>query len=515
MGRNGKVPQLKRKQAAGLFYLSLLMLAMFAFLFLGQPGYVLFDDSGSYMNITRNMEGVMPFYPLFLYGNQLLFGKDSYLYAVVIEQSFFAAACVILFIRMIKCRFCLRYWEAYICFLLALLPYTTDMPEAMTTQEILTEGIAYSVFYLFSAALLQTAWLKSRRWFGILCGLTLVMSSIRSQLQILFAVCGIICIYITVMGKKDGKKRTGLRILLGTAGCLAVCLAGIGVTAWMSREYQAFSKAMRTRQEQIAEETVKETTEAQEAEQDGRVRQQITTSQYISLIFSRGMYEADYEDYQLFEEEQLQKLYLSLYKKVDKAQYRYPYAETGLWMWKDIVGGIGSVGKLCFYEQNNFYQEEYSELTYDSSYSSVRNHNQLVIGMTLLKAHFGRFLYHTLMLLPQAFICTVFFQIERIYLLCHLITLFLYVSAVALMIFAYKSKKIDNAYWEMMCSVLGTNFILVLVISLIFFGQQRYLVYQFGIFYIAYFLILLQIWKQYGRDFVKKKWDIFRKREKN
>ena len=51
-----------------------------------------------------------------------------------------------------------------------------------------------------------------------------------------------------------------------------------------------------------------------------------------------------------------------------------------------------------------------------------------------------------------------------------------------------------------MCCVLGTNLILVLVISLVFFGQQRYLVYNFGIFYISAFLLFMKLWRVYLRD---------------
>ena len=248
---------------------------------------------------------------------------------------------------------------------------------------------------------------------------------------------------------------------------------------------------------------------------ENTVKPVFTTSQYVSLIFSRGMYEADYEDYLLFEEGQLRDLYLVLYERSDKTQCRYVYATPGLWMWRDIVGGIGSVGSKCFHIQNNFYNENYPELVYSSSYSAVRNGNQLKIGLTLLKEHFGRFLYHTLMLLPQAFICTVFFQIKSIYLLCHIVTLLLYVSAAALMIWSYKDKKVENTYGEFMCSVLGTNLILIGVISLVFFGQQRYLVYNFGIFYISYFLLLMQLWKLYGRNLAARLWERPRKREKN
>ncbi len=73
----------------------------------------------------------------------------------------------------------------------------------------------------------------------------------------------------------------------------------------------------------------------------------------------------------------------------------------------------------------------------------------------------------------------------------------------------------ENTYGEFMCSVLGTNLILIGVISLVFFGQQRYLVYNFGIFYISYFLLLMQLWKLYGRNLAARLWERPRKREKN
>ena len=81
------------------------------------------------------------------------------------------------------------------------------------------------------------------------------------------------------------------------------------------------------------------------------------------------------------------------------------------------------------------------------------------------------------------------------------------------MIWAYKDKKADNAYGEFMCSVLGTNLVLVLVISLVFFGQQRYLVYNFGIFYISYFLLAMQLWRLYLRGRTVQLWKRIRHRD--
>lgn len=520
-----------------LFFVSLVCLSMAAFLLIGADGYVLFDDSGSYLNMERYVEGVMPLYPLFLRLNRIMFGEAVFLQAVVAEQAVFACVCVIFFTNLVRRRFRLGYPEAYVVFLLTLLPFTTDMPDAMTTQEIVTEGLAYAAFYLFMAVLLKAVWGKSLGKVALLFLLTLLLAATRSQLQILFGVCGVIFFYVVLTGKKkndmpgktaDGPQQKRLkaagRILAGIAGCLFIGLAGIWCTSRISVTYQQAlaSYTLRLETERLALQAGqtgadgmtegsegteaaegKEQAGAQQGKAEAAGQQTVAASQYTSLIFSRGMYEADYEDYRLFEDEQMQELFLFFYETADREGCLYTYARPGLWMWKDIVGGIGSVGSKCFYAQEEYYGDR-PELLQGQDQRYVKNANWMTIGLTLIGAHWGRLLYHTLMMLPQAFICTVFFQIAKIYLLCHLVTLFLYLSAVGLMIWAYADKKVDRAYAEFMSAVLGTNLVMILVISLVFFGQQRYLVYNFGIFYVIYFLLLLQLWKLYGKNWLMK-----------
>ncbi len=504
-----------------LFLLSLIVIAMAAFTFLGSDSYVLFADSGSYIEMERYMEGVMPVYPLFIRLNKILFGEAVYLQAVVTEQAVFASVCVAVFTNLLRRQFRLGYPESYCLFLFSLLPFTTDMPDAMTTQEILTEGIAYAGFYLFMTVLLKAVWTKKLGYILGLFIITLFLSATRSQLQILFGVCGIIFFYIVVMGDgtKADRKRV-LYVLSGIVGCLCIGLAGVSCTSRLNTGYQEMIRRYTARLQAIEDAALEEKTAAESGaemsagtvtqsslenteDSDSETEWSAVPSQYTSLIFARGMYEADYEDYQLFEEEEMRQLFLRLYETADENEDLYIYASPGLWMWKDIVGGIGSVGNKCFYTLDDFYREM-PGITKQNDYNQIRNKSASQIGWTLLKAHWPRFLYHTLMLLPQAFICTVFFQIARIYLLCHLVTLFLYVSAAALMVWAYADKKVDKAYGEFMAAVLGTNILMVIVISLVFFGQQRYLVYNFGIFYMVYFLFLLQLWKQYGKNWLER-----------
>lgn len=520
--RLGEKKQLSEKQKEIIVYGSLALLGLLAFLVLGSGEPVMFDDSDSYMRIRR-IEGVMPVYPLFLLLNQYIFGDDKYLQVVIVEQAVIAVGSILLFIKVIKGRFELRYWEMYLCFFLCLLPFTTEMPDSMATQQILTEGLAYALFYLFMICLVQAVWNKRFAWLTGACGMAFLLAMLRSQLQILFGVCGVIFLYLSWSVFKTPVKRLG-GLIIGIAGCLLISGAGIWVISRTAEGYNRLINdnmtvnafIMRIQDPEYYQEfsqtdsgTVKSSEEIEAAirtrqEEKYAAQPAINNSQYTSLIFSRGMYEADYEDADLFTDEMLKGLYEVLYGAVDHEQQRYAYENKGLWMWQDIVGGIGRVGKTCLPIGVQYYRDYYPEIYESDSFNGIWNDNLQTIGMELLQEHVGRFLYHTLMLLPQAFICTVFFQIKQIYLLCHLVTLFLYLSAAALMIWGYADKKINNKYAEFMAVVLGTNIVIILLISVVFFGQQRYLVYNFGIFYVAYYLLVAQLWEIYGKNWIKK-----------
>ncbi len=172
------------------------------FMLLGRDGPVLFDDSGSYMRI-RWHEGVMPAYPILLLLNQYFFGDIWYLWAVILEQALLAAFSVTVFEETVRKRFGLLPVEGVLICLFALYPYTIEMPVVMT-QAILTEGIAYSIFYLFLAVLLSAVWDKSyiRFWhnasaFG---GSLSTPDSFRRVRD---------CVFLSgLYGEKDGGKRT-------------------------------------------------------------------------------------------------------------------------------------------------------------------------------------------------------------------------------------------------------------------------------------------------------------------
>lgn len=561
--------KLDEKKQNLLFILSIVILSLAIFLFAGADEYVLFADSRNYIQI-KTAEGVMPLYPLFLFFNRLLWGTESFLNIVIIEQSLIATGCIVWFVLELRRRFRLKYWESYLAYLLALFPFTTDMPEAMTTQEILTEGLTYALFYIFMIFLMGALFDKDwKKLFGSFLFLFL-LALLRSQLQILFAVCGVAVLYISFM-KYERKKRIFLigRMLLSLIVCCLVMGAGVlgvvklnaacqkaifgnGALAQLIRENeisdeQLIEIGVKIEKEQSETTEASFTTETEESNEADIVLEDaehteteasemelfeaepgsedkpapntapeviafmnqeyedsgVSVSQYDSLLFSKAMYEADYEDYLLFEDEQVREQFLLVYGIVDELGYRYPYADSGLWGWKDISNGVGGIGPHCFGALNKYFAEYYNTtvvyFTYQCTGQAFRT-----IGMKLLTHHFGSFVLHTLRLTAPAFIATVFFQKEQFYLLCHLITLFLYLSAIGMMIWVFADKKADRRYAEFMLGVMLVDFIMVIALSLVFTGLQRYLVYAFGIFYIAYLLLLKQLWLIHGKRLFAK-----------
>ena len=534
-----------------LFSLSILMLSMAVLLFLGADGYVLFDDSKTYIEMQSG-QGVMPLYPLFLFANRLMWGNERYLDFVIVEQAIVAAFCLLWFVLELRKRFSLKFWESYVVYLLALFPFTTDMPMAMTTQEIVTEGLAYALFYVFAVFLLSALWDKSLIHLLYSWLFVFILALLRSQLQMLFGVCAVALLYIVFIKFKQ-KRRMALLGSMLIALVICVCLMGIGVSGVvrMNSSIQimmygetGLASLIRDNAISVEMESVPDQTEIVEGEamayeiteteaempesvtetiksdkvtssppnthpevvaylEKGYEDSVVAISQYDTLIFSKGMYEADYEDYLLFEDEQLREQFLLLYDIVDNLEYRYPYADSGLMGFRHISDAVGAIGIPCLSSLDRYFADYYNTTIVYFIYQKT-SQTARAIGIKLLIHHFGRFIWHTIRLSLPAFVASVFFQKERFYLLCCLITLFLYVTAIGLTIWSYADKRADHRYGELMLGVLITDIVLIMALSLFFIGLQRYVVYAFGIFYVAYFLLLRQLWLIHGKRWVGK-----------
>ena len=88
--------------------------------------------------------------------------------------------------------------------------------------------------------------------------------------------------------------------------------------------------------------------------------------------------------------------------------------------------------------------------------------------------------------------------------LCHIGTLLLYLAAIGIVVLFYIRRDLDNRIAETVLLISGTAIMNVVSTNLILFGLQRYMVYTYGMFYMAMFLAVRALWRKYGWKFRKK-----------
>jgi len=483
------------KQAVGSKYAALLLiLGVLYFTFVGHFGYLEMKDTIQF-KLPGIREGVMPVYPLFLNLVRIVF-KDNYLSAAAFLQGIIAAVCVAAFVCRIVAIFGIRKAEGCLLWLACLLPFSVELPEYVITHMIYTESISYACYYIYIICLVYAVMLRSRKWLWITFGMSLFMSLIRSQLLLLYVMWGLIAVYVDLAQGQRKIPALIKGILTALAGLflgvvLTYTVRGLYVTTLdriFVNYFDVGDNANVVKQEEIEE--IEEIGNMAETDQSAIMR--ANTSQFGSAVIVRGFFEADAEDVRYYKTKEMQDIFLKTYEKCDEKGYLYPYAGSGLWMWEDLT-------KPYIYDEVSEAISEYCEENGTTEPYAKQTQIKLQLGITEIFVHPVRFMYHSFRLMVPGFISCVFFNIEAVYLLCHIIALFLYVSAVAMAVVSIKNKRCDSRTGIFMILVVTGCIIFVGITNMVFFGMQRYFLYQMGIFYCAYYLVFRQMWMLFAR----------------
>lgn len=514
-----------------VYYISMAMVFGIVFLLLGERGYLLWKDSEAYLAFDGRV-GIMPLYPLYLHANKILFGEGIYLYTAVAGQTILAGICILAFTEFIRRRFCLSYLASYPVYLFSMfMPFTVNFPESISNHDILTEALAYPLFYLYMICFLKSIFDKKYRDIVLLVIVSVILALTRTQMQLIGAMNAAAFFYVAWMrgrtlhlGKQIGRGilcafASVIIVAAGEALILGANSAGQNIISAINKsEMQEKTPSVESTvsvEEASAEETSASSesismaeTVTQKAGQEEEAEQRETaveveeeqaepdtaavsniTDQYGHLLIDKAIYEIDEDDFLLFEDEELQKLCQAIYEAADREKNRYVYARKGLWMWEDIMNGIAGGTHMAEMGWTAYLAENPDT---NLTYSAV---NQIAAALAF--EHLGRIVYHTIRMMPQGFICTVFFQKSSIYLLCHIIVLLIYVSSLALVIWGYQKKEIPRQYPEFLLGCIVVNILFVLIMTIMFFAMQRYLIYCFGIFYVSYYLMALKFVQYY------------------
>ncbi len=513
-----------------VYYISMAMVFGIVFLLLGERGYLLWKDSEAYLAFDGRV-GIMPLYPLYLHANKILFGEGICLYTAVAGQTILAGICILAFTEFIRRRFCLSYLASYPVYLFSMfMPFTVNFPESISNHDILTEALAYPLFYLYMICFLKSIFDKKYRDIVLLVIVSVILALTRTQMQLIGAMNAAAFFYVAWMrgrtlhlGKQIGRGilcafASVIIVAAGEALILGANSAGqniisainksemqektppvestVSVEEASAEETSASSESIsmaetvtqKAGQEEAEQRETAVEVEEEQAEPDTAAVSNIT-DQYGHLLIDKAIYEIDEDDFLLFEDEELQKLCQAIYEAADREKNRYVYARKGLWMWEDIMNGIAGGTHMAEMGWTAYLAENPDT---NLTYSAV---NQIAAALAF--EHLGRIVYHTIRMMPQGFICTVFFQKSSIYLLCYIIVLLIYVSSLAFVIWGYRKKEIPRQYPEFLLGCIVVNILFVLIMTIMFFAMQRYLIYCFGIFYVSYYLMAMKFVQYY------------------
>lgn len=406
-------------------------------------GIQLSNDSTGYINMSLSREAM---YVLFLSSMRSLFGENNYLHIVIIIQSMIAGYAMWKVVWVVKkysgSKYVLPIGATIIQIAVVLLCRFIASRQACYSNEIATEGLSISIFLLFIIQLFLVLKERKRRNIILLFVLSILLVNIRKQLIITFGIMAMVfTIYCFI---REIKVKVYLKLLL-------LIFLSFMVSNTISKIY-SYS---------ISGEFIGQ------------------TKKYESLL-NNTLYTSDIEDIKHFDDEvkviaseliqQVVDLGLNKFANQDKTLIgSYQHYENSY----DKIGyGIVNV-KVEEYVRENY---QLDQLGIDLKIDEINGK----IAKTLLKDN-------GIDMIQVAFnnaIIGMVNSVAKVTMMGIIYTFLIIVSYVLLFCLIYRKHKITNSI--LFAFIVGCSIIVnVGAVSITIFAQNRYMLYNMPLFYIA------------------------------
>lgn len=450
---------------------------------------VMFDDSPAYL-ARQVIIGVVPGYPLFLSLNRAVFGEAYYLYAVVVWQILINLSASMLLIRYLRKKMALNLAESIMFFILSFVPHAVFMSEGMSSRMIVTEALAFPLFYILIVFMLKAVWERKIKY-GI-AGLVIavLLSLVRTQMMLTLVIPICVIFYLIMIRPKSGQKYYFLkRATIGICISLLLFVGAFYAYKQCNKLLQYGMVNLNRPAQNEHENNLNETYISVSEEALLDVSDQNIEAQGRGVFYAKMLFAAEYEDRELFDDRDLREFYEKLYDELLEKELLLNSLDKDLFIADRIYIKLEHV-----YRESLRIAGQYGQ----SSVSVVQ------IAETLFRHHPLRWLKSGLFQVPSGLISTVFFHKRAFYWFSYLITFLVYFSAFFSVIWGIK-KKASRETIEFVVLTILNNFLFVFATSVVHIGLQRYVVYGFGIFYMSLYCLM--------KPFVFAK--IFNRGEKN
>lgn len=442
-----------------IYGLGITIIGIIFFFILGDSGPYFMRDSALFIDPNGATSQSYWLYTHFLMLCEFIFGQNNYLYVAYIVQALFAMFTSVLVTEYFRQYYDMTYISSLCVYLFTLLPYGYSLPENVVTHHIMTEALSIPLFHI---CLLFTykSFLENKYWnmiVVIIMGILLTLSRSQLLLVIPIIVFLIVAIFTKCVIKKINEKLT-LKLKIFIAGLIVISVVLVGNLVGIVFEKTTLG------------------------------------SQFITAITGRVMCLMEYEDREMFDGE-LQEIYDVLYKNADEGGHIEKYFRTDSWRSYDIAEHTNENTKECLptiraYYEENYFTNEFPEYKMKSYY------DREYITKELLKNHYMEYFLMSIQLMTQSFVASVFIQPDSIRNLCYVIALFIYLGTFMGIYIAERKVKVEKKYIIPMLITLLFLVSNVVFTNIIFYGQQRYVIYTFGMFYVSWFIMILGIYRK-------------------
>lgn len=453
----------KRQEQKTIIILFLVSLAFYLFWYLFD-GIIITEDAPSYIQMQSDRE---PGYCLYLWLFRKIFGAELSLHVAVIGQCIIAAAAACAITRVLGRLFSLNWFGSVgilvIQYGITLLNRFVAQRRCSYFNSIETEGLAYSLWVFYFLCILGVWFQRDKKSLAGAIAWSVILISIRKQMLITLVL--LFLVVLISYCRKEGWKKAVVSVLL-TCG---IVLAGTRLIDcgynWLVR---------------------------------GTFAPHTGDS---SFILGTELYLADKEMAQQIQDAESRALFLEIMQRAEEKEYNIAYAGKG---WQAI---------------EDHYSSAYDRIKFDIVMAVIREQQEARgVAMDDREADYNRIagsimrdlLMPSVPALLRLFVCNVIHglitTVLKVHRLLNWAALFLYVfygiTVLYLTMLARKYNTVKNSparAGEFALIVLLAIVINVCFTSLTIYCQMRYMLYNTGLFYQAWWIMLLQIY-QFRKD---------------
>ena len=441
-------------------------IGIYVFLIFGRGEYNLQKDSATYMSMPATVS-VMPVYPLLIGTAQRIFGAGC-LSALVIMQGFLALFCTWGFSVYICRKFDISGIERLVVYLPTLLPFLIYLPDYIVTQQILTEGITYSLMYIYVIALFHT--ITEKTYGGMaataICGV--ILNLCRSQFIIIHIITVSACVLVFLKKKKLNLFK---RAVIWCTGAIALLLLVISVylfatviiyklyPAVADKNTQSDTMAVHSGAGMLSDD--KDSTLKYNMEKADLSYQVSYKGQFAEIIILRGFYLAKAGDERYFSNEMTRGAFLAIYEQLSGEKVLFEASGIRLGYWQDMFNE--KITRSAYAALKEYYGQQ--GLSGDLLWKSI--HNDFIrIGITLITRHFSIFIFCFLRLLGAGLMAGLFYQKLSIYVICMIMTAFMFSAGIYFLISGRGNKKTEMEH-DYLLTVSAVIVVFVVIIFLL------------------------------------------------